>query len=175
MSPLGPRHFNDLLSYTREALDQAVSHVMQVQETLRRRIADRRSWFSRRAAGLEPVRGCVSAPGSGPDAHRMGHRDSAARRAARLWEVHQDTFSGEFEVDFSRGPTHALVFRPRFRVEVAQIGEAEAAFLAAALEGETLETALAAAQSRNASFDPGRSLSEWVESSVIVDFELNGG
>ena len=37
---IGPRHFNDLLPlpYTREALDQIVSHVSQVQDTLRRRI-----------------------------------------------------------------------------------------------------------------------------------------
>jgi len=37
---LGPRHFNDLLPlpHTREVLDQIVSHVTQVQETLRRRI-----------------------------------------------------------------------------------------------------------------------------------------
>ena len=94
---------------------------------------------------------------------------------ARLWEVHQDTFSGKFKVDFSHGPAHALVFRPRFKVEVAQIADAEAAFLAAALDGATLESALAAAQSRDASFDLGRSLGEWVESSVIVDLKLNGG
>ena len=37
---LGPRHFNDLLPmpYTRAALEQVVSHVSQVQETLHRRI-----------------------------------------------------------------------------------------------------------------------------------------
>ena len=37
---LGPRHFNDLLPlpYTREALDQVVSQVAQVQETLQRRV-----------------------------------------------------------------------------------------------------------------------------------------
>ena len=37
---IGPRHFNDLLPlpYTREALDQVVSHVCEVQDTLRRRI-----------------------------------------------------------------------------------------------------------------------------------------
>jgi uncharacterized protein (UPF0276 family) len=37
---IGPRHFNDLLPlpYTQEALDQVVSHVSQVQDTLRRRI-----------------------------------------------------------------------------------------------------------------------------------------
>jgi len=37
---IGPRHFNDLLPlpYTREALAQVASHVMQVQESLHRRI-----------------------------------------------------------------------------------------------------------------------------------------
>lgn len=37
---IGPRHFNDLLPlpYTRQALDQVVAHVSQVQDTLRRRI-----------------------------------------------------------------------------------------------------------------------------------------
>ena len=93
---------------------------------------------------------------------------------ARLWEVHQDSFSGELDVDFPGSPTNALVYRPRFRVEVAQIGDGEAAFLAAVLEGETLETALAAAQLRDASFDLGGSLNEWVQSCVIVDFKFNG-
>lgn len=39
-SAFGPRHYNDLLPmpYTREALDQVVSHVVQVQDALRRRI-----------------------------------------------------------------------------------------------------------------------------------------
>ena len=94
---------------------------------------------------------------------------------ARLWEVHQTAFSGDFEVDFSQGPSHVLVFRPRFKVVVACIEEAEAAFLEAALAGATLQTALTAAQARNASFDLGRRLGEWIESSVIVDFNMNGG
>ena len=94
---------------------------------------------------------------------------------ARIWQVHQDAFDGEFNVDFSQAPSYALVYRPRFRVEVAQPGDAEAAFLAAALAGATLEIALAAAQAHDASFDLGRSLAGWVGSSVLVDFTLNGG
>ena len=97
----------------------------------------------------------------------------SAYPVARIWEVHQDTFNGEFEVDFSGDPANALVYRPRYRVEVAQIGDAEAAFLRAALDAQTLEAALEAAQSCEASFDLGRSLRECVESSIIVDFELN--
>jgi hypothetical protein len=97
----------------------------------------------------------------------------SAHPLARIWQVHRDTVDSEFEVDFSQGPSHALVFRPRFRVKVAQTGDAEAAFLVAALAGATLEAALAAAQVHDASFDLGRSLNEWVGSSVIVDFTLS--
>jgi hypothetical protein len=93
---------------------------------------------------------------------------------ARIWQVHQDSFRGEIAVDFAADPVHALVFRPRFRVEVAPLGDAEAAFLSSALGGGTLEATLAAAQSCDASFDLGRSLNEWVASSVIVNFILNG-
>jgi hypothetical protein len=93
---------------------------------------------------------------------------------ARLWQVHQDTFIGEFEVDFSRGSGYVLVLRRRFKVEVALISDAEAAFLATARAGATLVTALSAAQSRDALFDLGRSLAMWVESSVIVDLSLDG-
>ncbi|MBC8007717.1 MAG: putative DNA-binding domain-containing protein [Prolixibacteraceae bacterium] len=108
-----------------------------------------------------------------PQLHPACHVLQSAYPAARIWEVHQDTFSGKFEVDLSPGATHALVYRPHFRVEVAQISDAEAAFLGAALEAQTLEVALAAAQSSEASFDLGRALSRWVESSVIVDFKRN--
>ncbi len=109
-----------------------------------------------------------------PRLHPACHVLQSAYPIARIWEVHQDAFSGEFDVEFPGSPTNALVYRPRFRVEVAQIGDAEAAFLWAALDGQTLDAALAAAQLRDASFDLGRSLSEWVKSSVIVDFKLNG-
>lgn len=109
-----------------------------------------------------------------PRLHPACHVLQSLHPIARLWEVHQDSFSGELDVDFPGSPTNALVYRPRFRVEVAQIGDGEAAFLAAVLEGETLETALAAAQLRDASFDLGGSLNEWVQSCVIVDFKFNG-
>jgi hypothetical protein len=94
---------------------------------------------------------------------------------SRIWQVHQDSFDGEFTVDFSQAPSYALVYRRHFRVDVAQVGDAAAAFLAASLAGATLEIALSAAQAHDASFDLGRSLGEWVGSSVIVDFTLNGG
>ena len=109
-----------------------------------------------------------------PRLHPACHILQSAYPFARIWQVHQDTFSGDFDVEFSGSPTNALVYRPWFRVEVAQIGHAEAAFLRAAFDGQTLDAALVAAQSCDASFDLGRSLSEWVQSAVIVDFKCNG-
>ena len=109
-----------------------------------------------------------------PQLHPACHVVHSEYPVARIWEVHQEAFSGEFAVEFPGDGTNALIFRPRFRVEVAQIGDAEAAFLRAALDAQTLDAGLAAAQLRDASFDLGRSLSEWVQSRVIVDFKLNG-
>ena len=94
---------------------------------------------------------------------------------ARIWEVNQSRYEGEFAVDFSREPAHVLVYRPRFRVEVTEIRPAQAAFLEAVGQGGTLETALAAAQLHDEAFDLGGSLVEWLSSAVIVDFQINGG
>ena len=138
-----------------------------------------RAHYAADPAAFDPVR-LASVPPDyqlrlHPLLHPACHLLQSAYPVTRIWEVHQDAFSGEFEVDFSLAPAHALVLRPRFRVEVAQITDAEAAFLAAARDGDTLETALIAAQSCDPSFDLGRSLREWVESSVIVDFKFTGG
>jgi hypothetical protein len=108
-----------------------------------------------------------------PRLHPACHVMHSIYPIARIWEVHQEKFSGALEVDFSRAPGYALVSRPGFRAEVACISDAEAAFLSAALGGATLASALTAAQERDASFDLGSSLSAWVQSSVIVDFQLD--
>jgi hypothetical protein len=71
-------------------------------------------------------------------------------------------------------PARTPVRARRKSITRQKIGDAEAAFLRAALDAQTLDAALAAAQLRDASFDLGLSLSEWVQSRVIVDFELNG-
>ena len=91
---------------------------------------------------------------------------------ARIWEVHQASFTGAFEVEFPDHPGYALVFRPRYRVEVAGISDAEAAFLNMCRDGQTLDAALAAARGRDESFDLTQALRAWVSASVIVDFHL---
>ncbi len=133
--------------------------------------ADPASFDAASLAGLTPEAQLQLRPQLHP-ACRILHSDYPL---ARIWQVHQDAFEGEFEVDITAGASRALVYRPHFRVEVAQASDADAAFLTAVREGRTLEAALVAAQACDASFDLGRALNEWVASSVIVDFKLNGG
>ena len=45
---------------------------------------------------------------------------------ARLWEVHQRDFAGEFSVDFDVAPAAVLVHRPQFRAMVRALAKANA-------------------------------------------------
>jgi len=90
---------------------------------------------------------------------------------ARIWEVHQDDFSGEFAVDLDAGPDCVLVQRPRFRVLVASVSTGAYRFLQLAAGGETIAVALEAALDAEASFDLRAALGAWVAAGVIVGFE----
>ena len=82
---------------------------------------------------------------------------------ARLWEVHQDEFAGEFSVDFSAGIERILIHRPDWRVQVRSITLGDFRFLAGAGRSETLGAALEAACALNAGFDASTALATWVQ------------
>ena len=87
---------------------------------------------------------------------------------ARLWEVHQDGYAGEFSVDLHAGPERVLVHRPRWRAEVRPIGLGDYRFLAGAGRAEALGDALAAAVARDASFDCASALARWVQAGTVT-------
>jgi hypothetical protein len=89
---------------------------------------------------------------------------------ARLWEVHQDDYVGEFTVDLDAGPSRVLVRRPRYRVEVVTVSAGENLFLQSALRGDTVAAALAAAFECDAEFDFTKALAAWVATGVITGF-----
>ena len=91
---------------------------------------------------------------------------------ARIWEVHQDDYSGEFAVDLDAGPDCVLVQRPRFRVLVASISTGAYRFLQLAASGDTITVALEAALEAEAGFDLLAALAAWTAAGVIVGFEL---
>jgi hypothetical protein len=91
---------------------------------------------------------------------------------ARIWEVHQDGYAGEFSVDLDSGPGFILIHRPGFRVRVAPLSAGAYRFLQRAAAGDCIAAALAAALRQEPGFDAPASLRAWVEAAVVVDFEL---
>ncbi len=90
----------------------------------------------------------------------------------RIWEVHQDDYTGEVAVDLDSGSQRVAVFRPAYRVTVAMLSVGEMAFLAAIECGAQLTMATDAALAAEGSFDLGASLRRWVAANIIVDFDL---
>jgi hypothetical protein len=118
-----------------------------------------------------------------PDAHARLRLTLAAGSAllespwplARIWEVHQDDYAGEFAVDLASGPERILVHRPRFRVHVEALTPGAFAFLQHAHAGAPLAESLEAALVAEANFDFAGALTHWVEGRVICAFDLDEG
>jgi hypothetical protein len=94
---------------------------------------------------------------------------------ARIWEVHQDDYAGEFAVDLASGPDWILVHRPRFRVHVEALTPGEFTFLRRTQSGAPLGTSLEAALAADAGFDLAGALTRWVEARVICAFAGEAG
>ncbi len=90
---------------------------------------------------------------------------------ARMWEVHQDDYEGEFSVDFEAGAERILVYRPQFRVLVGRLSAGSYRFLERARAGAPVAAALDAALVAEPGFDLGAALAAWVEAGVIVNAE----
>ena len=91
---------------------------------------------------------------------------------ARIWEVHQDDYAGEFSVDLESGPSRLLIHRPDFRVRVAALSRGAYRFLQQARSGSSITAALEAAIAEEPGFDLAAALRGWVKDAVVVDFEL---
>lgn len=87
---------------------------------------------------------------------------------ARIWTVHQDDYSGEFDVDLQSGPDSILVHRPRWRAEVLSLAAGDFRFLCSLSQGETLGTALEAGAGESG-FDSSAVLARWIGLGVVVD------
>ncbi|MDB5810254.1 MAG: hypothetical protein JWN94_2376 [Betaproteobacteria bacterium] len=90
----------------------------------------------------------------------------------RIWQVHQDDYEGDIAVDLAGGADAVVVYRPQFRVAVAKLSPAEAAFLRATARDTFLATALEAALSVSSEFDLASSLSKWTAANIVVGLHL---
>ncbi len=90
----------------------------------------------------------------------------------RIFAVHQPDYDGEFDVDLDAGPDCALVYRPRFRVQVAALSKGAFEFLSACIEGRDLGAAVARAQAVEPTWRFDAALPGFVADRVLVDFAL---
>jgi hypothetical protein len=90
---------------------------------------------------------------------------------ARIWQIHQDDYEGEFSVDLEAGPERILIYRPRFRVLVGAISTGAYRFLERCGAGAPVAAALDAALVAEPEFDLGAALAAWIEAGVIVQSE----
>jgi uncharacterized protein len=88
---------------------------------------------------------------------------------ARLFEIHQPDYAGEFAVDVEAGGGWVLVLRPSWRVEVCALDAGAAAFLGASAGCRCIADALDAARGIDSTFMLDQALPGWVAQRVIVD------
>jgi len=91
---------------------------------------------------------------------------------ARIWQIHQPEYDGEFAVDLASGAECALVHRPEWRASVRRLAGGEFAFLRALVEEEPLGAALERALAADSAFDLGATLAAFVRERTVVDFKL---
>lgn len=90
----------------------------------------------------------------------------------QIWQANQSYAVASEAIDLAVGGVQLLICRRRDVVEIAAIGDAEFALLAALARAEPLATALLAAHSRDASFDFAAFLAKRVGDSTLVDFSV---
>jgi len=95
---------------------------------------------------------------------------------ARVWQIHQPEYAGEFSVDWSVSE-RALVSREGFVVVVSALEAGDCAFIASCLRGSNLahaaEAALEAASQTQTEFDLGRLLARSIASNLICGFTID--
>lgn len=89
----------------------------------------------------------------------------------RIWEVCQDGYEGNQDVDLGSGGEALVVAQePDFSVTIERLTKGNYAFLAACANGATVARALAAAVEADRHFDLARSLREQIDRGRIAEF-----
>ena len=94
----------------------------------------------------------------------------------RIWQVNQDDYSGDQQVDLSEGGVRLTITRGNdFAVEISALDAGGFAFLQAIAGGGNLETALESALKSDAGFDLRAAIHYFITHEIIVDFKINQG
>jgi uncharacterized protein len=85
---------------------------------------------------------------------------------AEIWRVNQAGFSGDMQVDFSRG-CQLLLWRTPHGVEQGSLDRVEAAFLDELIAGKALAPAVSLAMEIDENFDLGACLQRWIAANIL--------
>lgn len=85
----------------------------------------------------------------------------------RIWQVHQDGFAGDPQVDLAAGPDRLLVRRRGWEVVIERVPAGAFAWLAALAAGADLSAALDAALAAEPAFDFGAALAARVTDGTV--------
>ncbi|MEP6677788.1 MAG: DNA-binding domain-containing protein [Betaproteobacteria bacterium] len=91
---------------------------------------------------------------------------------ASVWRAHGANADAVTALDVTSGGERALVFRPRYRVDVVALGAGDFAFLAAAMAGTAFGGALERALAVDPAFAPEPALRRWIAERVIAGVVL---
>jgi len=87
----------------------------------------------------------------------------------RIFEINQEGYAGDTNVDLAEGGVHALVIRRGLAVYVEPLGDGEAGLLTALAEQQSLGTAVQVALAAQADFDLTRTLADHLRRGTLVD------
>ena len=85
---------------------------------------------------------------------------------ADMWRVNQSDFSGDMQIDFTKG-CQLLLWRTPSGPQITALGAAETIFLDALLRGQALAPAVSAALVSDADFALGECLQTWIAAGVL--------
>lgn len=89
----------------------------------------------------------------------------------RIWQVNQEGYVGDDNVNLDTGPESVLIVRPELEVELWRLGAAESKFLCALDSGENLGHAVEAALAHSHDFDLKVALERFVSSGTLIYHE----
>ncbi|PIR39552.1 MAG: hypothetical protein COV35_03320 [Alphaproteobacteria bacterium CG11_big_fil_rev_8_21_14_0_20_39_49] len=88
----------------------------------------------------------------------------------KIWEVSQDNYDGELNIDIRSGGVDILVVRPEYKINTIILEKGEYRFLTYLKNGKNLEEAFENACKDNTQFDVGTALQKFVLNGTFVDF-----
>jgi len=89
----------------------------------------------------------------------------------RIWQVNQDEYRGDPEVDLGEGGVNMLVTRRDFALQIEGLPDGEFRFLSSLSQGAPLLQAADTAARAQADFELGAALARFVAEGVIVGFD----